>query len=91
MDLTKRKDEGESVDSKDIKKHRNDVFRLYGIIDPGFTAQIPEKIRRDMDAFITRMETESIDLKQLGLRNARQEEVLENLRRIYCRDRESSR
>jgi hypothetical protein len=85
MDLTKRRDEGESVDRKDIKKHRNDVFRLYGIIDPGFAAEIPETIRQDMNAFITRMEAESIDFKQLGFRNARQEGVLETLRRIYCR------
>ena len=86
MDLAKRKEQGDQVDSKDIKKHRNDVFRLYGIIDPRFEAEIPEKISQDMDAFITRMATETIDLKSLGLRNVRQEEALENLRRIYCRD-----
>ena len=84
MDLTKRKEQGEQIDSRDIRKHRNDVFRLYGIIEPAFKAEIPEKIRQDMDEFITRMETESIDLKQLGLRNVSQEEALQHLRRIYC-------
>ena len=28
LDLTKRRESGESVDTRDIKKHRNDVFRL---------------------------------------------------------------
>jgi len=91
LDLTERREQGDQVDSRDIRKHRNDVFRLYGIIVPELMAEIPEKIRQDMNAFITRMETESIDLKSLGLRNARQDEVLTNLRRIYCPGRESSR
>ncbi len=84
VDLTERQQGGESVDSKDIRKHRNDVFRLCGIIDPGFRADIPDKIRQDMDAFIERMATENIDLKQLGLRNIGREEALASLRRIYC-------
>lgn len=91
LDLTTRRDQGGQVDSKDIKKHRNDVFRLYGIIVPEFMAEVPERIRQDMDTFITRMETESMDLESLGPRNTRQEEVLANLRRIYCRRGESSR
>ena len=38
MDLTDRKAAGEHVDSKNIKKHKNDVFRLTELIDP--TAKI---------------------------------------------------
>lgn len=33
MDLTDRKFAGEHVDSKNIKKHKNDVFRLTELID----------------------------------------------------------
>ena len=33
MDLTDRKEAGEHVDSKNIKKHKNDVFRLTELID----------------------------------------------------------
>jgi len=84
LDLAKRTEQGESIDSHDIKKHRNDVFRLYGIIDPNINAEIPEKIRRDMRTFIARMENEKLDLRQLGLRNVQQEVVLTNLQRIYC-------
>ena len=32
LDLSKRKANGESIDSKDIKKHKNDIFRLTKII-----------------------------------------------------------
>jgi hypothetical protein len=85
MDLTKRKKQGDSADRRDIKKHRNDVFRLYGIIDPGFGGEIPENVRQDMDAFIRRMEEENVNLEVLGLGNAKQGEILADLRRIYCR------
>lgn len=32
LDLTERKKKGEKVDSKNIRKHKNDVFRLTGLI-----------------------------------------------------------
>ena len=31
LDLTYRKNNGETIDSKNMKKHKNDVFRLYPI------------------------------------------------------------
>lgn len=34
LDLTEREKQGEKIDSKTIKKHKNDVFRLYQILDP---------------------------------------------------------
>ena len=33
-ELCRRKNEGEHVNSADIKKHKNDVFRLMNIINP---------------------------------------------------------
>ncbi len=32
LDLTARKNKGENVDSKNIKKHRNDIFRLFPLL-----------------------------------------------------------
>jgi hypothetical protein len=32
LDLTRRKTAGEIVDSKDIQKHRRDVFRLFAVL-----------------------------------------------------------
>jgi hypothetical protein len=84
IDLTEREGRGEHVDEKQIKKHKNDVFRLYAIIDPEFTGEIPERVRQNMDAFITRMQDESIDLKALKLGNTTKADVLAELRRIYC-------
>lgn len=43
MDLTDRKAAGEHVDSKNIKKHKNDVFRLTELIDPTAKVVAPKE------------------------------------------------
>lgn len=83
LDLSARKAEGQTVDSAAVKKHRNDVFRLYLIVDPDFTGEVPEKVRRDLREFVERMRDEKIDLKALGLRGRDLESILEDLTRIY--------
>lgn len=44
MDLTDRKAAGEYVDSKKIKKHKNDVFRLTELIDPTSKVIAPQGV-----------------------------------------------
>ncbi|MFO7887668.1 MAG: hypothetical protein R6U59_05055, partial [Eubacteriales bacterium] len=34
LDMKKRRENGEHVDSKNIKKHKNDVFRLLANVTP---------------------------------------------------------
>ncbi|MCA9311771.1 MAG: hypothetical protein KDA21_11235 [Phycisphaerales bacterium] len=79
LDLTRRSAEGQPVDRKDIRKHRNDVFRLYAVIDPEYHVQPPASIRADMTRFIEAMHRESIDLKAMGLRGMQLESVLDAL------------
>lgn len=67
MDLTNRKAAGEHVDSKNIKKHKNDVFRLTELIDPTVKITAPQGVYTDVQEFVQRMQSESIDMKQLGL------------------------
>ena len=55
LDLTERKERGEKIDSKDITKHRNDVFRLAGTLPgeagPELAAEIRADLTRFLDAF----------------------------------------
>ena len=83
LDLSGRKEKGESIDSRDILKHRNDVFRLMGIIDLQFEAEISEKISGDMKIFIKEMSTATVDFKALGLKGMSKATVLENMENIY--------
>jgi len=86
LDLSKRKDHGETIDSKSIKKHKNDVFRLYQILSPDFKGEIPDSVKDDLREFSSRMETEEIDFKSLGLDAMNLESVLADIRRIYGLD-----
>lgn len=83
LDLTARAAEGISVDSRDVRKHRNDVFRLYRILDPEFTGDVPANIRRDLRNFVLRMREETIDVRALGVGVGDRDSILEELRRIY--------
>jgi hypothetical protein len=85
LDLIARQRQGNSIDSIDIRKHKNDIFRLYQIIQPDFHADIPPSIRNDMGRFLDAMATEAIDLTNFGYGNAiKPETILGELRRIYC-------
>ncbi len=83
LDLSRRKADGEQVDSRDIKKHKNDVFRLSAIIDPEFSTEIPPKVVADVTEFFRHMEAEEIVLSNLGLGGQTRDSILAELRRIY--------
>jgi hypothetical protein len=67
LDLSARKAAGERVDSKNIRKHRNDVLSLSGQLtdDP---IELPESIQKDMRAFVERLAKEDFDLNALKLK-----------------------
>ncbi len=83
IDLTEREAHGEKIDSKTIKMHKNDVFRLYQILDPTSDPAAPEVVKSDVREFISRMRAEEIDLKALGVGAARLEDILEEMARVF--------
>lgn len=83
LDLCRRKNEGEHVNSADIKKHKNDVFRLMNIINPDEVVATPETIRQDIKRFIEKMPEERINMKNIGL-DMELEEALQVLKKVYA-------
>lgn len=77
---------GETVDSKSIKKHKNDVFRLYQILNPDFDGEVPGSIKDDLREFSSRMEKEENDFKSLGLGSTDLKSILADIRKIYDLD-----
>lgn len=67
----------------DGRKHKNDVFRLYQVIDPDFRAALPATIADDMRSFLQNMANEHVDTKSLGLGSISVATVLDRLRTIY--------
>jgi len=85
LDLTARKAKGEHVDSKDIKKHRGDVLRLYQVLNPDVRIDLPESVRTDLGHFLRTIQPEVTTelLNQLGIKGVGSDEVFETIRKIY--------
>jgi hypothetical protein len=83
LDLSMRKKMGESVDSKNIRKHKNDIFRLTDLLNSEMRVAAPQAVINDVHEFVERMKKEPIDLKQLGIVGRQKEEILEELKKIY--------
>ena len=84
LDLTERKNLGQEVDSRRIRIHRNDIFKLYQLMALDASVPLPDEIRKDLLQFLAAMETENnVDLKSLGLRNTDLQKVLDDMRHIY--------
>lgn len=84
VDLTRRKVLGEHVNTKDLKKHKNDVFRLFQLVNPDEKVNTPKEIQEDIQKFLLAMPNEDIRLKNLGL-DMKLDEVLENLQTLYLK------
>ncbi len=83
LDLRERKLNGEQVDSKNIKKHKNDVFRLAQLITLDTSQELSADIAEDMKSFLSVMQDEDIDMKSLGIRGRSKEKMIEALLKCY--------
>ena len=69
LDLSARRQAGDShISTQDIKKHRNDVFRLYRTLAPADRYQLPEPLDTDLRQFLNQLPPESPDWS--AIRNA---------------------
>lgn len=50
-DMTSRKGQGESIDSKKIKKHKSDIFRLAVTLPPDEVFELPQTLKTDLQNF----------------------------------------
>lgn len=82
LDLTIRKASGEKIDSKNIRKHKNDVFRLSTLLGKNIKVAVNRVVWEDIQTFIESMEAETVDLKQFGIVRSK-EDVLRTLKSIY--------
>ena len=81
--LTERKMQGEHIDSKNIRKHKNDVFRLAQLLSPTSRQELVGTIEVDMREFLNRMDKEEADLKSLGIKGVDKKEMLNLLYECY--------
>ena len=83
LDLNERKTSGEHVDSRSIKKHKNDVFRLLANVTPSSRIETAKEIQNDVVRFIELINEDKPDLKNLKIRDTTFDELLLILRSIF--------
>lgn len=67
MENKRRKEKGETVDQKDIDKHKKDVYRLAHLFDGSERFEVNDAIKERLNAFIVEMEKSQSDGKKLSL------------------------
>ena len=82
LDLMNRKSVGENVDSKNIRKHKNDIFRLSVLLGQNSRINVASGIYMDIQMFLHSMQQEDINTKQLGLSRTKND-ILEILSNTY--------
>jgi len=83
LDMKERKEAGEEIDTKNIKKHKNDVFRLLANVSPTSRIESTGEIQNDVIQFIEQIKEDKPDLKNLGIRGTNFDEMLEILGDIF--------
>jgi hypothetical protein len=83
LDMKHRVENGAKVDTSDIKKHRNDIFRLLVTVEPTKRIIVDAEIARDVILFLERINYDKPILKDLGLKGYKLENVLAFLKTLY--------
>lgn len=82
LDLKRRKEDGEHVNERDLKKHKNDVFRLLQIVTVGTRVKNRGLVKKSIQQFLSDIKKEDLKLKQMGI-PFEKEEALRMLKELY--------
>lgn len=86
LDMTTRERNGEKVDSKHIKKHKADVFRLVALLPADGRFDLPENLKSDLQAFADLVTKELPDpaiFREMGIGNIKPDVLLQQLRQSF--------
>lgn len=82
LDLKSKKAEGIHINSRDIKKHRLDVFRLFQLVREGQKITVPKSVGEDIIQFIAQMRETEIRLTDIGI-NRQKDSILDIYSNMY--------
>jgi hypothetical protein len=86
IDLCERKSQGEVVDSKNISKHKNDIFRLAAMLATDAKVDLTNPINDDLQTFYKKVETELPEtslLKAAGIRGLTAELLYNKIKETF--------
>lgn len=76
LDLKQQKLNGMDIDSRDISKHKNDVLRLYQILEPEARLFLSDNIKANMLAFLGLIEQKPMALKDLKIVSTKPDDII---------------
>lgn len=82
LDLSERRERGEHVDSRDIKKHRNDIIRIITelVLEP---CELPGSVKEDVSIFAEKIHITDAELKSLKMSGIHEEDIIKRLKTVY--------
>ena len=85
LDMVARRAEGGRADSKALRKHRNDVLRLYQLLEPESRIELPKTVARDLAAFLDQAGAEIGEdaLRGLNIKGVTPGEVMAQIRMVF--------
>lgn len=87
LDLCTRKEIGEHIDSRNIKKHKNDVFRLLSIVSPTKRIAVNRTIMVDINKFLELVKKEPVVMRDIGITVMDFNQALKMIDEIYVEKR----
>lgn len=85
LDLSAKRAEGQAVDEKTVKKHRNDVCRLATLLTGKEHPAMSDGVRADMRRFMEAYESNPVDPKAIMIKGVGAQQVVEVLKNVYLR------
>ncbi len=83
LDLTARRNAGEVIKGSDIKKHKNDVFRLFQLLSTDHKIELSEPVKEDMRQFIADVRVDPPVLSDLKIKGVSVDEIFSAFGEIY--------
>lgn len=86
LNLKDEKAAGNHVNSRDLKKHKNDVFQLFQIVPDDEVVEVSGDVEETIDRFVNEIVDETIVFKDLGIDSDMDTEI-NALRNVYVKAR----
>jgi len=83
LDLSERRASGDDVDSKNIKKHKNDVFRLAQLLSAETRLTPPDTVISDLKEFLLLMVDDPIKVSNFVPGSIKKEQLLDAIKANY--------
>lgn len=86
LDLSERIKTDSRIGRHNVKKHKNDVFRLSQVIDPELNLSVPQGVKDDFSLFLDEILKEPDNLKSLKINSIDLKTLVSYLRGYYVND-----